>query len=497
MGQGELLRELVRSLGWSYGVLWSIPPLMTKLVWTDGWYDASNSAKLNVERMFNSSYKTCSFAPGLGYVGKVFSHGRQIWLNGDAVHRNSITPGQATFFTSARIQTVLCFSWFNGVVELGCETSVPPNEDLLQQIRRFLSNSSKLPQEQKLLRIRRIQGSDDSSRFSSPPSQRTSSDDASGGGGASSLNQPVDSCSSLRQRFSASIPGAATSAPPPGNYDSICSNNNNYQAEGRASVNQHPAPNSQNNGVSGSDWRADFGSDIHHLTLSPTSTLQQVFNSLPGTESEEFETSSFLVSSASAAHDQAQEQQQRETAARTSTSSEVMSGHQRQIRESLGTKKMGVPAFKPWKGQKQAKRQKNQGNQVMLQRAIRMVHQISVLNNTNTKLERRGSDDSEAQMSVRHASNNHMEPREINLSHDEAAINHMLAERKRRERQKENFAALRALIPFVSKMDRASILSDAIQYVKQLKSRVQELEQVNRELEAQIPNRQRKPNSPV
>lgn len=40
----------------------------------------------------------------------------------------------------------------------------------------------------------------------------------------------------------------------------------------------------------------------------------------------------------------------------------------------------------------------------------------------------------------------------VHAGHDEAAINHMLAERRRRVKQKENFAALRRLIPIISKV---------------------------------------------
>ncbi|BBN00655.1 protein MpBHLH4 [Marchantia polymorpha subsp. ruderalis] len=526
MGQGEQLRELVRSMGWSYAVLWSIPPLMTELVWTDGWYEASN-LKVNVERLFNSSYKTCSFAPGYGYVGKVFTQGQHIWVTGDAVHRQSTTSGQATFFSSAGIQTLLCFPWFNGVVELGAEGLVPQNDDLLQQIRRFLSNTpaSKLQQQQQ--HLRGIPAGDDSchsSRFSSLSpsqgpltSQGLSSDDAEGGGlSDTTLNQPVDSCPSLsmedrimRQHFRLTAMSG---------IDSSC-----YWAQGPAAVDaeillpaksssmsqvtgaaagglHHQGAHSGITGMIGADWRLDFGSDIHQLTSSPTSTLQQaVFTPLPGTEHEEFESSSFLVASsqlnqtAKSLYQQQQHLQQMAAKSPTSSGVEISSNQQQHLRGFLSTKKTGTPAFKPWKGQKQVigvKRQKSQSNQVLLQRSIKMVHQISLLNQKKDEKKRT----EQMALAMRRAPT---EAREYHSCHDEAAINHMLAERKRREKQKENFSALRALIPFVSKTDRASILGDAIQYVKQLRSRVQELESINRELEAQIPNSQRKPNSSV
>ncbi|CAI0400722.1 unnamed protein product [Linum tenue] len=65
---------------------------------------------------------------------------------------------------------------------------------------------------------------------------------------------------------------------------------------------------------------------------------------------------------------------------------------------------------------------------------------------------------------------------------DELSANHVMAERRRREKLNERFIVLRSLVPFVTKMDKASILGDTIEYLKQLRSKIQELEARNRQL---------------
>ncbi|XP_050205359.1 transcription factor bHLH19-like [Mercurialis annua] len=56
------------------------------------------------------------------------------------------------------------------------------------------------------------------------------------------------------------------------------------------------------------------------------------------------------------------------------------------------------------------------------------------------------------------------------------AQDHVMAERKRREKLSQQFVALSAVIPGLKKMDKASILEDAIKYVKNLQERVKTLE---------------------
>ncbi|KAA8546634.1 hypothetical protein F0562_002627 [Nyssa sinensis] len=54
---------------------------------------------------------------------------------------------------------------------------------------------------------------------------------------------------------------------------------------------------------------------------------------------------------------------------------------------------------------------------------------------------------------------------------------HIMAERKRREQLSQRFVALSALVPGLKKMDKTSVLGEAIKYLKQIQERVKILEE--------------------
>ncbi|WVZ91827.1 hypothetical protein U9M48_037950 [Paspalum notatum var. saurae] len=56
------------------------------------------------------------------------------------------------------------------------------------------------------------------------------------------------------------------------------------------------------------------------------------------------------------------------------------------------------------------------------------------------------------------------------------AITHVQAERQRRDKLHRRFCELRAAVPTVSRMDRASLLADAARYIAELRGRVEQLE---------------------
>lgn len=68
----------------------------------------------------------------------------------------------------------------------------------------------------------------------------------------------------------------------------------------------------------------------------------------------------------------------------------------------------------------------------------------------------------------------------------EEPLNHVQAERQRREKLNQRFYALRSVVPNVSKMDKASLLGDAISYIKDLQSKLQDMELKISTLQTQV-----------
>ncbi|KAH0641757.1 hypothetical protein KY290_033365 [Solanum tuberosum] len=62
------------------------------------------------------------------------------------------------------------------------------------------------------------------------------------------------------------------------------------------------------------------------------------------------------------------------------------------------------------------------------------------------------------------------------ISREMAMDVHVEAERKRREKLNHRFYALRSVVPYVSKMDKASLLGDAVTYINELKAKIKNLE---------------------
>ncbi|RWW49055.1 hypothetical protein BHE74_00044823 [Ensete ventricosum] len=65
-------------------------------------------------------------------------------------------------------------------------------------------------------------------------------------------------------------------------------------------------------------------------------------------------------------------------------------------------------------------------------------------------------------------------------------LDHVEAERQRREKLNQRFYFLRSVVPNVSKMDKASLLADAVTYINELRSKTQALESDNQGRQSEL-----------
>ncbi|KHG17443.1 Transcription factor GLABRA 3 -like protein [Gossypium arboreum] len=184
------LAVAVRSIQWSYAIFWSLSATQQgEIQWGDGYYNGDiktrktvqalelkadkiglqrseqlrelyesllegetdqnkrPSAALSPEDLSDTEwyYLVCMsfvFTPGQGLPGKAFANGETIWLC-NAQYADSKIFSRSLLAKSASIQTVVCFPYLGGVIELGVTQLVPEDPNLLQHIKASLLDFSK------------------------------------------------------------------------------------------------------------------------------------------------------------------------------------------------------------------------------------------------------------------------------------------------------------------------------------------------------------------
>lgn len=187
----ERLAVAVRSIQWSYAIFWSLSTTKKGVLeWSDGYYNGDiktrkmvqvmdcHGDKLGLERseqlreLYGSLlggeteqqakrpsaalspedltdaewyYLVCMsfvFNPGQSLPGRALATGQAIWLC-DAHHADSKVFSRSLLAKSAWIQTVACFPHLGGVVELGATDLVLEDPSLIQHIKMSLLELSK------------------------------------------------------------------------------------------------------------------------------------------------------------------------------------------------------------------------------------------------------------------------------------------------------------------------------------------------------------------
>ncbi|XP_050385354.1 transcription factor EGL1 isoform X2 [Argentina anserina] len=182
----------VRSIKWSYAIFWSLSTTQQGVLeWGEGYYNGDIKTRKTVEgiepkadkiglqrnEQLRELYKallegestgqeakvpSAALSPedltdaewyyllcmsfvfniGEGLPGRALANGKSIWLC-NAQYADSKVFSRSLLAKSASIQTVVCFPYLGGVIELGVTELVPEDPSLLQHIKASLLNFSK------------------------------------------------------------------------------------------------------------------------------------------------------------------------------------------------------------------------------------------------------------------------------------------------------------------------------------------------------------------
>nr|QFU95692.1 bHLH transcription factor [Brassica napus] len=403
-----LLKAVVQSVGWTYGVFWQLCPQRRKLMWSSGYYngaiktrkttqpaevtaeEAASERSQQLMELYETLFAgessmearactalspedltdpewfyvlcfTYSFEPPSGMPGKAYARRKHIWLRGANEVDNKIFS-RAISAKSAKIQTVVCIPVLDGVLELGTTNKVKESEEFVEHIKSFFHNHPK-SNTKPTLSEHFINEEHEEDEEEVEEEEMTMSEEIR-------LGSPDDDDVSNQNLLS------------------------DFHIEATNSLDTHmDMMNLMEEG-------GNYSQTVSTLLMSqPTSLL-----------SDSVSTSSYVQSS-------------------------FVSWRVENVKEHQQYQRVEKAAWS--------------SSQWMLKHIILKVPFL----HDNTKNKRL--------------------PRE--------ELNHVVAERRRREKLNERFITLRSLVPFVTKMDKVSILGDTIEYVNHLSKRIHELESTHHE----------------
>nr|AYK04369.1 basic helix-loop-helix [Conocephalum conicum] len=466
------LQAAVQSIKWTYTAFWQLSKQKEVLAWGDGYYNGAiktrktvQAAELSQEelgmqrtRQLRDLYETlstagdgnqsttrrpsaaltpedltetewfyllcmsCSFAPENGLPGKALAQGQHVWLT----EANEASPEVFTrslLAKTARIQTVLCIPLCKGVVEFGTTELVREDPTILQHIKTFFVEQFKPV------------GSEQSSSGPQHQCERI-------------LHEPG--------RGAIEQHGGGSWLPNSSPWTSV-----NHQ-DSMVTFSHDAAPRDSAHGLH-DDAVAMLVDDQKCMGVNSKSweLLSDQIDGLPGSDISldsyvgggmNSTSDIMLLGSRPSPHPL---QNLRRYGSQNAHSQDHVNAYDRP----------GFSAFVDWRTSSGTipKAPHNGNQQWMLKNALFNITQLySATKDENTF----ASADNRSRGGARKPA----------AGQEDLNVSHVLAERRRREKLNDRFMALRALVPFVTKMDKASILGDAIEYVKELQKRIQELE---------------------
>ncbi|BBN00651.1 protein MpBHLH2 [Marchantia polymorpha subsp. ruderalis] len=532
------LWDLLQTIQWSYAALWTLTPDRRMLKWQEGWFNlkaagdsnGSDSDNKNAE-LFYFLYNQLTFAPGVGFAGHALQHmgDRILWLAGDMALGSIPNPveKQSFFIKAAGIQTTICIPLEDKVLELGTINLVPENDEIAHCIKKImyslLDRYLKKPEPCHFPDI----------QFGLEMNNLTPTSSGAGPSMVIPLPNDFSSLSSKPMNLMAMnlptvyddldasyiVPPVAMSAPelmqsrlswtpeqlsmPLGHNDldiwSTASTLAALQSHGisTSSASSTLMVDHIEQALPGFTLPMPFiESDVTLLAPSPSPPIVEATTSLRDRSSSRSSLRSGAhledneISSVAKVYADCQISEPKLVAeAGRESDSRVSSGR---LRRSPSPKEMSPDSLsslpKP--------RAPSHGLQQPL-----MFHpgSTSEPSHQRPRLERQNSSTLKPAdstpvlvqlgnvLQLGNASGQVAEapPQET----DEAAVSHMLAERRRRIKQNENFSQLKALIPSATKMDKATVLAETIVYINSLKARLEALEQCNQSLKFLIGDR--------
>ncbi|KAM1169385.1 hypothetical protein ACFX13_031886 [Malus domestica] len=520
-----MLQASVQSVQWTYSLFWQICPQQGILVWSDGYYNGAIKTRKTVQPMEVSAeeaslqrsqqlrelydslsagetnqpparrpcaslspedltesewfYLMCvsfSFPPGVGLPGKAYARRQHVWLTG-ANEVDSKTFSRAILAKSARIQTVVCIPLLDGVVEFGTTERVPEDHAFVQRVKTFFVDHHHPPPPKPALSEHSTSNpttSSDHPHFHSsnllpamstdPPLNAAQEDDED----EEDDNQEEDDGAESDSEAETGPNGGAIvpAANPPQALAAVAEPSELMQLEMSEDIRLGSPDDASNN----------LDSDFHLLALSqsrnPADQQRQADSYRAESTRRWPSVQEPLSSGLQPPHSGplALEELTNDDTHYSETVSTILQGQSARWMMNSSTDYAVCStqsAFAKWSSRVDHHLlMPVEGTSQWLLKYI--LFSVPFLHSKYRDENSPKSHEGEASTRLRKGT-----------PQDELSANHVLAERRRREKLNERFIILRSLVPFVTKMDKASILGDTIEYVKQLRKKIQDLEARN------------------
>ncbi|GLU03514.1 hypothetical protein SLE2022_207080 [Rubroshorea leprosula] len=522
----SMLQAAVQSVQWTYSLFWQLCPQQGILIWADGYYNGAIKTRKTVQPMEVSAeeaslqrsqqlrelydslsvgetnqparrpcaalspedltesewfYLMCvsfSFQPGVGLPGKAYARRQHVWLTG-ANEVDSKTFSRAILAKSARVQTVVCIPLLDGVVEFGTTDKVPEDLGFIQHVKSFFT---------------------DTHHQNPPPPKPALSEH--------STSNPATSSDHTRFH-SPPVPAIYAAADPPVTGDQEDDEDDEDDDE------EEPESDSVETGrnshqVTGGNTQAVVAaepSELMQLEMSEDIRLGS-----PDDASNNLDSNFNMLTMGQS--DNPADQQRRADSFRAESSRRWPMLQDSFVNSSLQPPPSGEPPLDDlsqedthysqtvstilhnqptrWADSSPSGYVTYSSQSAFAKWTTRVDHLLNVPAEGTSQWLLKYVLFSIPFLHGKYRDDNSPKSRDTDASarfrkgtpQDELSANHVLAERRRREKLNERFIILRSLVPFVTKMDKASILGDTIEYVKQLLKKIQDLEARNRQMEA-------------